>query len=139
MNLLYAVIPIAGILAFAYAWNRLQAWLDRERPGWKKTPNFYSLALAVGITLFATQTLYAILLDPLGLDKVQVGTLKGAFDASTACTKAGRTPVLTLTCPQSPLAGNYSAGIGRIPYGTNATCTCSWGLSNETLISIKED
>lgn len=141
MNLAYAVIPILGVLAFAYFWNRSQAWLNATYPDWKNKPTFYSLGLVLGITLFATQTLGAFLLDPLAMDKIEVGILSAAFDSSQACRDAGRSPVLSLSCEADYLGGNYT-GVGRIPFGENPECKCAWETTpknNDSLINDEED
>lgn len=126
MNLWYAFFPVLGVIAFALVWARLLAFLKAKRPDWKRTPNFYSVALAVGITLFMTQTAGAFLLDPLALDKLQVSLLTGVFQASETCVELNATPVMSLACVQPPITNASYVGLGRIPYGENATCKCEW-------------
>jgi hypothetical protein len=132
-DLMLAFWPVLGILAFAWLWPKVLQVIDALRPGWVKTPNFYSLALAVGITVFMTQALGAFLSDPLAMDKIQVSMLQQVFTTSAECSNQGYTPVLLMECRNAPL-GNYSdyyEGVGLIPYGSAKGCACEW-VTNST-------
>jgi len=133
MDLSYAIFPVLGILAFAFAWNKMLDFLETTHPNWRKTPNYFSIALAIGITVFMTQVTGAFLLDPLAMDKVQVGILSSAFTASDGCRTMNYTPVLSLACQPPYLfedyTGNY-AGVGLVPYGEDAGCVCKWAMKD---------